>query len=215
MEGEVTDVSRSSHVVHLLVGGCLGMLLMFQVPMASAAHAIFPKANAMVRPTNFVSIPQWHSIEITPSPRLKKIHFYNKLNPVWWFKNADAPTPPDWFRPGEKHRVFKWHLRNPFHNFAFYVIGIADKPHIRSGRYPKAVANPNGGWNFAVAKYKGLRFPFVSYSRGEFDFYLGWRKGGNFGIKINYGAQRPPKTNRAQSLSNVPSANTDSSDSEP
>src|SRR3989442_191378 len=50
-----------------------------------------------------------------------------KWNPVFWFKNLDHPTPPDYYRPNDPHRIRKWHFRNPFNNFTYYVIGIADK----------------------------------------------------------------------------------------
>jgi len=133
---------------------------------------------------------RWHTIRRKVSPKLPKITPCDKINPVWWFKNADEPVPPDWFRPGEKRRSFNWFFRNPFHNFTHYVIGIADKPHERSGRYPGKISNPNGGWLFTVVKYKWLRLPFISYRREKFEFYFGWRVLGNFGIKINFNPER-------------------------
>jgi hypothetical protein len=93
-------------------------------------------------------------------------------------------------------------LRNPFHNFDFYVIGIADKEFVRSGRYPKKNSNPDGGWDFAVSKYKCLRLPFISYQRGKFNFYCGWRNRGNFGIKINFQKKRTATQNRESSIQN-------------
>jgi len=108
------------------------------------------------------------------------------MNPVWWFGNADEPVAPDWYRSGKRGRNFMWHLRNPCHNFDFYVIGVADKPFRRGGRYPEAVSNPHGGWNWAVCRYKWLRFPFIAYDRRRFHFYCGWRERGNFGIKLNF-----------------------------
>ena len=138
--------------------------------------------------------PQWHTIKVTPRPGRPKIHWYDKLNPIWWVKNADDPVPPDWYKPDDKHRVTKWHFRNPFHNFTSYVIGISDKESLRSGRYPELVSNPNGGWNFAVSRRRLLLLPFIDYRRGKFEFYFGWRKGGNFGIKLNFSQTRPPKT---------------------
>ena len=85
---------------------------------------------------------------------------------------------------------------NPFRNRSF-VIGIADKPFSQTGRFPGEIATPNGGWNWGVCRYKRLRLPFIAYSRGRFQFYCGWRKGGNFGMKFNFGGskQQPqPKT---------------------
>ena len=77
-------------------------------------------------------------------------------------------------------------MRNPFHNFDFYVTGIADKSSTRIGPFPRQLANPNGGWNWAVCRYKWVRLPFVDYQRGRFEFYCGWRTAGNFGFKLNY-----------------------------
>ena len=119
---------------------------------------------------------------------IPKQHFSTcqKANPFWWFRNADDPIPPENYRPGKCCRNFMWHLRNPCHNFTFYVMGIEDKPHTRVGPFPTKTSNPNGGWNWAVCQYKCLRLPFVDYKRGRFEFYFGWRTGGNFGIKLNF-----------------------------
>ncbi|HLX68603.1 MAG TPA: hypothetical protein VKV04_03155 [Verrucomicrobiae bacterium] len=132
----------------------------------------------------------WHTIKKQPPAGLSKIHFYNKLNPVWWLKNQDDPKPPDWYKPDDKHRNFKWSFRNPFHNFNFYVIGVADKKVSRSGRFPDQNSNPHGGWDFEYTRYKFLWFPFMSYHRPKFDFYFGWRERGNFGIKFNINPDR-------------------------
>jgi hypothetical protein len=113
-----------------------------------------------------------------------------KSNPVWWFKNADDPVPSPWYRKDKCCRKFMWYMRNPFHNFNHYVIGIGDKHFTRVGRFPDRQANPNGGWNLAVCKYKCLRLPFVDYQRGRFEFYCGWRNGGNFGMKLNFAQKR-------------------------
>jgi hypothetical protein len=69
-------------------------------------------------------------------------------------------------------------------------MGIGDKPFTRVGRFPERVANPNGGWNWAVCRYRKLRLPFVDYHRRNFEFYFGWRNGGNFGMKLNFGQKR-------------------------
>lgn len=112
---------------------------------------------------------------------------FQKWNPIWWFGNLDDPMPPDWYRPGSGCRNVLWQLRNPLHNFTFYVIGIADKPFTRTGKFPDAVFAPDGGWNWAVAKHKWVRLPFVSYNGERWRFYLGWRERGNFGGKVNFG----------------------------
>ena len=88
--------------------------------------------------------------------------------------------------PGRRLRKVAWYVRNPFHNFTFYVIGIADKPFWRIGPYPTETSNPHQGWNWAVCERKMARLAFVDYKRKRFEFYAGWRTGGNFGIKLNF-----------------------------
>ena len=80
--------------------------------------------------------PKWHSVVMLPRTNLPAIHFYNKINPLWWFGNSDEPRAPDWYRPGSKFRNVAWYFRNPLENFSNYVIGIADKKSARSGWYP-------------------------------------------------------------------------------
>jgi len=150
-----------------------------------------PEPHTMAR-TN-ADRASWHTVMIQPGPHAPKIHFYNKLNPVWWLKNSDDPVPPNWYRPDEKHRKILWSFRNPLHNFDFYVIGVADKKFYRSGQYPKMNSDPHGGWDFEAARYKFIWLPFVSYHRDNFDFYLGWRNHGNFGIKLNFGSKKESK----------------------
>jgi hypothetical protein len=177
------------------LSGWLGLL--FAVVLSSAgcrsvssqptAAAKFSGTNSISTITNKVALDgKWHSIQKFPPPNLPEIHAWQKFNPVWWLENSDDPVPPAWYLPDNKHRVTKWHFRNPFHNFDFYVIGVADKKFTRSGRYPDVIANPHGGWNFAVARCKIILLPFVSYQRGKFEFYLGWRERGDFGTKLNY-----------------------------
>lgn len=153
------------------------------------AQALFAQSGSETNSatvTNAISpCVHWHTVTVKPGPNIPKIHFYNKFNPVWWFKNSDEPTPPAWYRPGERHRKFKWSFRNPIHNLDFYVIGVADKNFSRSGRFPEKNSDPRGGWDFEAARYKFIWLPFVSYHRPKFDFYFGWRNHGNFGIKIN------------------------------
>jgi hypothetical protein len=147
-------------------------------PEPVAARPVLPSPASTNKPVVFHHIPHQKF-----SPCLKR-------NPIWWFKNADDPVPPPWYRKGKCCRKFMWYMRNPFHNFDHYVIGIGDKPFRRVGRFPDKNAKPNGGWNWAVCKYKCLRLPFVDYQRGRFEFYLGWRNGGNLGMKLNFAQKR-------------------------
>jgi hypothetical protein len=107
-------------------------------------------------------------------------------NPAWWFGNVDEPVPPPDYRADDPRRVARYHRRNSCHNFTFYVCGLADQEFTRVGLYPTQVFNPHGGWNWAVARYKWIYLPFVSYQRGGFKVYCGWRERGNFGLKLNF-----------------------------
>ena len=155
----------------------------------AAGFARHPEPETPMRRTATTNA-HWDSVVVTPSPKQPKIRSRDKFNPAWWLKNADDPVPPDWFKPNAKGRKAKWHARNPLHNFNAYVIGIADKRFVRSGKYPERMSNPDGGWNFAVAKYKWWRLPYVSYDRGKFHFYVGWRVNGAFGAKLNFSAAK-------------------------
>ncbi len=108
-----------------------------------------------------------------------------KWNPVWWLGNADDPSPPAWYRSGQKGRGTLWQLRNPLHNFTFYVIGVNDKQFVRRGRAPADVFHPDGGWNIAVIQAGWLRLPFASYEGRHVRFYALWRENGNFGLKLH------------------------------
>jgi hypothetical protein len=114
-----------------------------------------------------------------------------KLNPLWSLGNADDPEPPEWYRPNSPNRRWLWQMRNPLHNFTFYVIGVADKPTKRTGRFPQSVFAPTGGWNWAFVRHRFVPLPFVSFDGRWSRFYAGWRERGNLGFKFNF--KRPTR----------------------
>ncbi len=109
-----------------------------------------------------------------------------KANPAWWIENSDSPLPW-WWRPDDEPEVRKrtWLMRNPFHNFTNYVVGVADRHTHRIGLDADNVWNENGPVNLAVTNSGPLLWlPFVSY-RGFFvEGYAGWRERGNFGLSL-------------------------------
>ena len=161
-------------------------LLAAVTPVFAQRTALDKHSVPMTREPVGTSSARWHTITVTPKAGLPKIHFYNKLNPVWWLENADEPVPPAWYLPADQHRVTKWRFRNSFHNFDFYVIGVANKPFVRSGRYPERNSNPHGGWDFELARRKLALLPFISYERRSCTFYLGWREHGAFGLELRF-----------------------------
>ena len=167
-----------------VAGGVLLFFTIMPLVFARPIPGIWPVH--MQRPVADTNSPAWHSIKVTPGSRLPQIHFYNKLNPVWWLENADDPVPPAWYLPKDKHRALKWRFRNPFHNFDFYVIGVADKKFTRSGHYPERNSDPHGGWDFELARRRLALLPYVSCERKHFNFYFGWRERGAFGIEMKF-----------------------------
>jgi len=113
-----------------------------------------------------------------------------KLNPIWWFGNIDDPEPCsiDWYVKEQCNNKcnllckLKWFfIRNPLHNFMFYVVGVEDKIESKKCKYVGKMWGGYKKWNFAYVKCKYFILPFVSYN-GNFQFYIGWRGKGNFGI---------------------------------
>ncbi len=159
-----------------------------------STHRVGPSVAAAAAPARPLRPPP--SNIFTNLPKTNH-HFivWQKLNPVWWAGNVDSPNAPDSYRPGQPGRVFWWHLRNPCHNFTFFVIGLADRPFTRTGKFPEPNFNPAGGWNWTVCRYHWLRLPFLSHQKGWFKFYCGWRSGGNFGMQLKISARKtfPPE----------------------
>lgn len=93
------------------------------------------------------------------------------------FGNDDDPIPPPWYLTTwpEFVRYLGWYfVRNPLHNFCFYLIGMKRRQHLVHWNH---VFNPNGGFNIIM--------PFISYYGKKYAFYIGWRPSqGVFGLKF-------------------------------
>ena len=141
----------------------------------------------------------------------------SKLNPIWWLQNDDDPIVPNWFKSPlswVSNQSYWKYLRNPFHNFTNYIIGIRDiKKKKRYGIAPLDVFKKEGGLNLTFFLYVpdifqsvlltiilllALTFNSVTFGIvfllmvfkpfiswiGKFKFYIGWREAGAFGIKL-------------------------------
>lgn len=86
-------------------------------------------------------------------------------------------------------RSIAWWREHLFHNFAHYVIGIADRERLVEGRYGPASRAPGGGWLTCITHVEvGKRIwmlPFVSYQSGGFDFEFGWHPSGAFTVRFH------------------------------
>lgn len=174
----------------------------FDQPTAQAISAHLNDLEISETVSKYELVGLRERTDCVPGPKSDKpvpqVRWYDRLNPVFWIGNADDPVAPEWYRPGNPLRNVLWYFRNPFHNLTFYVIGVGDKlqsaSYSRCGPHPKDVFAPEGGWNFSVIKYKGLRLPFVSYWNRHTKLYLGWRERGNIGIKVNISTKGKYKT---------------------
>lgn len=117
---------------------------------------------------------------------MRKPTIWQKLNPIWGLfgNDDDGLYGDDVWRAGRAKTLWlavQWWLRNPFHNFTHYVIGVADRAHVYHGRDMDVQ-----GLILAYVECSFLRLPFVAFNwRGLFS-YIGWRPSGAFGIKLIY-----------------------------
>ena len=117
------------------------------------------------------------------------ISIWKKLNPIWWLGNIDSPEPrnPEWLGSWPRWaRILVYRLRNPGHNFFYYVIGIADREPIATPRqgFDKPTVLADSGWYSHRVRPRGGGWgrPFISYRGRRIEGYIGWRERGNFGI---------------------------------
>lgn len=164
----------------------LGALLLGAI-ICSGCRSVDPSRYPVAqKPLKFERNAPWHTVRVVTKTNIH-VTLSDKVNPFFAFGNLDDPEPPDWYLPDNPCRKAMWlYLRNPVHNLFFYVIGVADKDVARSGRYPEVVFNPYGGWNNCITSRGRARLPILSYQRGWFYFYAGWRERGNFGLKCTF-----------------------------
>lgn len=139
-----------------------------------------------------------------------QIRWYDLPRWVTWalFGNDDDGLFSEWhvplFQPEQPvgfGKALAWVLRNPFHNFCFYVIGNVGYPNdeltlLKINRrkfcffHYEPVAKTVFGGRY-TSFYLGLHGfkPLISLRlayglRWKSDFYIGWREKGNFGIKF-------------------------------
>ena len=104
-------------------------------------------------------------------------------------------------------RALDWNLRNPLHNFTFYVIGQAqfknsefailqlskEKNKLLSYQPEERTVFGGKGSSLFIALHGFKPFFSLRLNYGRlFECYLGWRPKGNFGIKFIL-AKKPPK----------------------
>lgn len=101
----------------------------------------------------------------------------SKFNP---FANYDEPWPPKSYKPQITGitRKLNWWARNPIHNFTFHWIGVSGRVISTNGEFL------SDGLKFASIKTKHLKLPLLSYRGSSFEWYIGWRFNGGFGLSL-------------------------------
>ena len=122
-------------------------------------------------------------------PARRKIKFWKKLSPFWWFGNEDDGWHGDdkWRAGREKTLLLAliWFFRNPMHNFTFYVIGISDYP--RTFYSNKLWGKADGfSFHYTPTPVLNIPLPMVAYVGKKIGWYIGWRPYGSFGISLNF-----------------------------
>lgn len=197
----ILNLIGNSHLARTAIFGlsCIGLLLMtgcvsYKVPTESFINE---------QGTNEQALSHWLYAVV---PRhSSQIHWYDAGHWLSWslFGNDDDGIFGEEcdYKPDLSIGIAKashWYLRNPFHNFCFYVIGSAsrDNPEflllkltnqgVDGWHYNSPSNFGNKGTSFMTALHGGK--PFISlriaWTPNKIsEFYLGWRERGNFGAK--------------------------------
>ncbi len=119
-----------------------------------------------------------------------EIKWYHRINPLWWIGNIDDPYPPAKFASkivgwSEWKIWVWWRIRNPFHNFTRYVIGLCGRDITINSKYQNELFAPRG-LNWFLVKYKWIILPGISYKGMRWRGYTGWLDSGQFGLELRF-----------------------------
>ena len=115
--------------------------------------AVIPGETMIPQHRQVVSRHHYYGTPKTPELDSGRVLGIPKVNPKWWIENSDEPLPW-WWKYGEPtdERKRTWLMRNPFHNFTSYVIGVADRHTHRIGINAHSIWNDKGPINLAVTR---------------------------------------------------------------
>lgn len=104
---------------------------------------------------------------------------------IWaFFGNADdGPIGDLNWNPTRRDTIWIrlcWWVRNPCHNFTFYVLGVAQHITTRVGRFPRDVFAPQGRFNIAATSAEAA--PMWCIPFGVFAFLVGSSAKGLVGL---------------------------------
>ena len=125
-----------------------------------------------------------------------KYPWYKKINPLWWFGNANDPVDGiEWLNglPKPNHpgfhpekplwiRKILWGIRNPLHNLFFFVIGLEDQKGLVNAFIEQ--------WPGFAQKWN-IILPFICYKGSKWEWYAGWRHGTCLGFAFRHANAKP------------------------
>jgi hypothetical protein len=111
-------------------------------------------------------------------------HWLNPLGnwnePLPYPKKRKLQAEDQWLPP-----AIWWAIRNPFHNFNHYWIGIVPRNNRYEWYKPEDngwTRHENGNWSWWSKPWR-LILPYYRVD-GSWTFYFGWLSRGNFGIAL-------------------------------
>lgn len=120
--------------------------------------------------------------------------FSHWLNPLG---NWNEPLPYPEHRKQQAEQSWLppavwWNLRNPFHNFCHYWVGITPRgqryewidPEEKGWVRVKVPAHSLWQYSFWTRKGSKIKLPHWYYNGEEWEFYIGWLSRGNFGMAL-------------------------------
>lgn len=87
-------------------------------------------------------------------------------------------------------RTWRWGMDHFGHNFASYVIGVADRERLVEGRFAPRDRAPVEGWLSCVTHVqicgRYVLLPFISFHGRHFDFEAMWSPSGAFTLRFHH-----------------------------
>jgi len=161
-------------------------MFVFSVLALLAGCAAIPGETRIPFDRQIVSRHHFYSTPNSPELDSSRVLGVAKVNPSWWIANSDEPLPW-WWKPEAPldERTRTWALRNPFHNFTSYIIGVSDRHTHRIGINAHSIWNDRGPFNATVTRAGPLIYlPMISNRGSLLEWYIGWRVSGSFGIAL-------------------------------
>lgn len=121
-----------------------------------------------------------------PSIQITRIAVGSLIIPMLRIVMVDIEASKSW----ALWRNLCWWRQNLGHNFAHYVLGVADRDRIVIGRFSPMSRAPVSGWLTCTTHTQVgdhyLNLPFISFHSDACDMEFGWHPSGAFTLRFHY-----------------------------